>query len=241
MKCSIFDKEFDPYDCIGDITSYDDDSKAERYAEFKHNANCEQEDTSIEDNAAPYFLKKMSEMAICKYISNDKTLSYEILKELDNTNEFIKYIQEESICLDLILSQLEEKGIIKFTEIDKNTHYNLKASYTQLMILYNGLVDEKFIDQETDFNLFRYALTGTPTPKQFKEINWIRNKNMCAALIYTLNPGVSKIAHIGEKIFGIKHLAQLRSNLLNNSRGLGSDMEKIKMIIKQAGFDPQTK
>lgn len=58
MKCSIFDKEFDPYDCIGDITSYDDDSKAERYAEFKHNANCEQEDTSIEDNAAPYFLKK---------------------------------------------------------------------------------------------------------------------------------------------------------------------------------------
>ena len=64
---------------------------------------------------------------------------------------------------------------------------------------------------------------------------------MCAALIYTLNPGVSKIAHIGEKIFGIKHLAQLRSNLLNNSRGLGSDMEKIKMIIKQAGFDPQTK
>ena len=35
MKCSIFDKEFDPYDCIGDITSYDDDSKAERYAEFK--------------------------------------------------------------------------------------------------------------------------------------------------------------------------------------------------------------
>lgn len=85
--------------------------------------NCnDSENDLISDEDADSFLNRISDEKIVDYIKKNGRLN----KELDN---------------------LYENGEIDFIDIDKNCHYNLDATESQIKIIYDELIEKKFIKQ----------------------------------------------------------------------------------------------
>ena len=148
--------------------------------------NCnDSENDLISDEDADSFLNRISDEKIVDYIKKNGRLN----KELDN---------------------LYENGEIDFIDIDKNCHYNLDATESQIKIIYDELIEKKFIKQ-TNFQDFYY--------------------------IRTLFGKEKNLWHIGYNVFNIKLLSQSYYNLFNISKNAFSKKtEPINNILKKANI-----
>lgn len=174
--------------------------------------NCnDSENDLISDEDADSFLNRISDEKIVDYIKKNGRLN----KELDN---------------------LYENGEIDFIDIDKNCHYNLDATESQIKIIYDELIEKKFIKQ-TNFQDFYYACTGKNKPESYLGIAWIGQRNQCAYFIRTLFGKEKNLWHIGYNVFNIKLLSQSYYNLFNISKNTFSKKtEPINNILKKANI-----
>lgn len=161
--------------------------------------------------------------------------------------EYIEYIKTQEIRdvwkreglsqLKRYLPSIESK-IILFRPITPPPKVTPPLYFTrlftpdQLKLLYNGLTTGGFLPTDTDQESFNYVFGGS-SKTDYKPLQWIKKKNLCAYLIDNLFSGDDKFWAIGEDVFNVKGLRQLKNNYLGNKTGNGKPKgyEKIDEII----------
>ena len=102
------------------------------------------ENDLISDEDADSFLNRISDEKIVDHIKKNGRLN----KELDN---------------------LYENGEIDFIDIDKNCHYNLDATESQIKIIYDELIEKKLISKQTS-KTFIMLVQGRISLNHIKEL-----------------------------------------------------------------------
>lgn len=196
--------------------------------------------------------------SICKDLMVEEAI--DILKQIDFYNDsenapisdedaysFLNRISKETIAnyvkqegiLDELLDELYQNGEIDFIDTNKNFHFSLDATEDQIRIIYDGLINKKFIDKETNFRDFYYACTGNNRPNSYIRITWTAKKNQCAYFIKQLFRETTRYWRIGQSVFNIKLLSQAYSNLYNTKKSFAKLTKPIDDIIDKANIFPK--
>lgn len=183
--------------------------------------------------------------------SEHKDLDWGIEELCNKYNwEALKWYQEDEINeAELSLAEKKATNINRFrskwnelknsdTEESPTKRFKTTFSDQQLSKLYDLLIENNFICSSVNKDNFIWLFGGTKNDQTNTSIKWLKQRNLCSYLLDCLfGEKGDNYWHIGESVFGITGLRQLKNNYLGNKIGDGkpkgySEIDTIIQNIK---------
>ena len=148
---------------------------------IKKHRNRIQEEIEIKRNALhdTDFIKYI-ESELRKFSDKILELRRIIINPMIKTNRIV-YININSLenIIELYKAELESVNITK----NKLSGFDSILKSNEIALLYNGLINAKYINKKTPISNFQDAFNVKPFTKEFKPIQWIKGKNSCRCLL----------------------------------------------------------
>lgn len=136
------------------------------------------------------------------------------------------------------LNEVDDNSISILTDPSKKYHFVTKMNEKQILVLYENLIINEFIDKDTDKLDFLWAFGIENSRTEIDKIKWTTSNNLAVYFIDMLYENKllkewNRMWAIGSNIFGINNMAQIKQNYLANikTEGKPKNFEKIDYII----------
>lgn len=200
----------------------------------------------IPDKKEREILTRKAEVSCSTRDGFELTIACFVDEELKKYNSLYIELEGNSKYRELrlkIKKYIDYLAKIKGNGYDSDTiciNKNLVAE--QIKLLFENLIDSRFIDAKTDRDCFSFVLNGTPLPigKVFKPIIWLKNKQLLRELLFghEVNSIIGIAGKVEIKIEIEKRISTLFCDsknkpfkLASNKHVESTDSDKIKDIL----------